>query len=275
MNIVKASGEKEKFSEAKLYESLKRAGTKPQTAKEVVKKVKSFIHPNTQSEEILKGATLHLRQRDAISAARYNLKRAIMDLGPTGYIFEDYIAAILREYGYQTVVGRLVPGRCVTHEVDVEARKDQKHFMVECKYHNDRGIYSDVKVALYTYARFLDIKSQWEKGPGHKYFFHQPWLVTNTKCTGQAIQYAACVGLRVISWRYPKDGSLERLIEDKGLYPVTILPSVSRYIKRFAENNIMLARDLLTYPTERLARLSGINFAKANRILDDAKELCV
>ena len=114
-----------------------------------------------------------------------------MGLGPTGFPFEKYIAEILKEYGYATKVGEVVKGYCVSHEVDVIAQKGKECFMIECKYHNKRGRRLDVKVAMYIYARFLDIKRAQEKIKEHKKHFHQAWLVTNTKCTREAIRMLA------------------------------------------------------------------------------------
>lgn len=275
MDIIKASGEKQKFSKEKLYNSLKRAGAKPALAEKISQEVTKGIHPGTGTEKILDQAFRCLRKENPILAARYNLKRAIMELGPTGFPFERYIAAILREYGYAVKIGKIVKGYCVNHEVDVIARKEKKHFMVECKYHNSRGVRSDLKVAMYTYARFLDVKKAWEKMPGHESFFHQAWLITNTKCTSQAIRYARCVGLKVVSWRYPKNESLEYLIEKKGLYPITILPSLTRYAKeRLAQKRIILAKDLLKYSVNDLVRFFGIKPNIAKNLREETKELC-
>lgn len=275
MDIIKASGEKEKFSKEKLYKSLKRAGVQPKLAERVCRDVTKSVRPGMNTEGILNQTFRCLKKENPILAARYNLKRAIMELGPTGFPFEKYVAEILKEYGYLTKVGKIVKGYCVNHEVDVIARKENKHFMIECKYHNSRGVKSDVKVAMYTYARFLDIKKQWEKLPGHQNFFHQGWLVTNTKCTSQAIQYARCAGLKIISWRYPKDESLEYLIENKGLYPITILPSLTRYAKeRLAQKRIMLAKDLLKYSANDLVRLTGLQSNIVQKLREEAQELC-
>ncbi|GAI02479.1 unnamed protein product, partial [marine sediment metagenome] len=59
-----------------------------------------------------------------------------MDMGPEGFVFEKYIAKILREYGFITEVGRILNGHCVNHEVDVIAKKENQVCMIECKYHN-------------------------------------------------------------------------------------------------------------------------------------------
>ena len=274
MDIIKASGEKEKFNKEKLYGSLKRAGAQSGLAEEICKEMAKAVHPGVSTEEILNQTLRCLKKENPILAARYNLKRAIMELGPTGFPFERYVAEILKEYGYTTQVGRMVRGYCVEHEVDVIAQKEEKHFMVECKYHNSGGVKSDVKVTLYTYARFLDIKKQWEKLPGHRNFFHQAWLVTNTKCTGQALQYAKCAGLKIISWRYPKNESLEYLIENKGLYPITLLPSLTRYAKeKLAQTEVILTKSLLEYSVDDLVKLTGLQPNIAEKLQKEAKEL--
>ena len=59
------------------------------------------------------------------------------------------------------------------HEVDVIAEKDNQHFMIECKFHNDSSRNCNVKIPLYTQSRFLDILKRWEKMPGHTAKFHQ------------------------------------------------------------------------------------------------------
>jgi len=275
MEIIKASGEKEKFSKEKLYQSLKRAGAQPKLAEKVCKEVSSGIRPEMSTEEILNRTLRCLRDESPVLAARYNLKRAIMDLGPTGFPFERYIAEILKDYGYTVKVGKIVRGYCVTHEVDVIAQKADKHFMIECKYHNSRGSRSDVKVTMYTYARFLDVKAAWEKISGHQHFFHRAWLVTNTKCTSEALRYARCVGLKIISWRYPKNESLEYLIENKGLYPITILLSLTKDAQeRLVQKKVILAKDLLKYSVSDLVRLTGRPSDVVKKLQEEARELC-
>ena len=283
MNIIKASGNKEKFSKEKLYRSLKRVGARGSLAEKVSKEITEKASDEMSSEKILEQVISCLKKENPILAARYNLKRAIMELGPTGFPFEKYVADILKEYGYKTKVGSTVKGSCVSHEIDIIAKKylvkagqEKKHFMIECKYHNRGGRRSDVKVALYTYARFLDVKKAWEKIPGHQNLFHQAWLVTNTKCTSEAIRYARCVGLKIISWRYPKNESLECLIEKKGLYPITILSSLTRHTKeKLAEKGLMLAKDLLKYSTSDLVRLVDLQSNIIQKLQKEAKELCL
>ena len=81
-----------------------------------------------------------------------------MELGPAGYPFERFIGAILEHQGYHVEVGQLVKGYCVRHEVDVIADRDDRRYMVECKFHTRQAHNSDVKVSLYIHSRFNDIR---------------------------------------------------------------------------------------------------------------------
>ncbi len=48
------------------------------------------------------------------TADKYHLKNAIMELGPTAFPFEKFIAGILEAEGYQTLTDQIVQGNCVT-----------------------------------------------------------------------------------------------------------------------------------------------------------------
>src|SRR5205085_12654308 len=105
-------------------------------------------------------------------------------LGPTGYPFEDFIARILQSFGYSTKVRQFLMGKCVSHEIDIVAEKSGKSCMIEAKFHNNPGIRSEIHVALYTQARFQDVKL--------RNTLDSAWLVTNTKTTVDANTYALC-----------------------------------------------------------------------------------
>lgn len=272
--IRRNSGEKDVFNEEKAKISVRDAGATVQISNEIVKKVLPKIKPGTRSEEIYTQIHQNLQKKYPEIAARYSLRRGIMKLGPTGYIFEKYIGRILAAYGYKLRVGEILQGYCIPHEVDVIARKGKKHFMVECKYHNRHGTRSDVQVALYTYSRFKDLEKSWVEIHGHKDMFHQPWLVTNTKCTSQAIAYAKCMNMKILAWKYPKKGSLEQLIEQKGLYPISILPSVSRAaVGKFSEHEIILAKELLGFSVVELQKIGRISASVARKVQKEAEGL--
>ncbi|MBU1130815.1 restriction endonuclease [Patescibacteria group bacterium] len=267
MLITKASGEKAPFIKKKYEESLRRVGLSVAETKQIGNQIYQDLYPEIPSDKIYIKTHQFLKKKNKIYAAKYSLKRAIMNLGPGGYFFERFMAAVLREYGYQTKYNQFVYGKCVEHEVDIIAQRDNKKYMVECKYHTSSGRKSDLKIVLYTYARFLDLKNS--QG------FSEPVLITNTSCTSEAIKYARCVGLKIIGWRYPqKTESLEYYIESKKLYPVTVLTRLNNRLNRsFREQGIVMAADLLKFTSQSLSQRFRIKESFAGSLIREATEL--
>jgi Holliday junction resolvase len=246
IRVLKASGEYEPFSEAKVRSALGRSGAEGELIDKIISHLSDDLYDGISTKEIYGHVFALLRKLQSAAVSKYGLKRAIMELGPSGYPFERFVAGILEKDGYEVAVGQVVQGKCVEHEIDVIARKNDKHFMIEAKFHNQPGAKTDIQVALYTYARFLDVKQAWVGLAGHRQHFHQAWLVTNTKVTSMVKDYAQCVGLKVISWDYPAKGSLRYMIEKSGLHPITCLRSLRQADKsRLLEEGMVFSRDLL------------------------------
>jgi hypothetical protein len=271
--ITKASGEQVPFNEDNLRHSLHRASTNENTINEIIREVEKNLYDGITTKKIYQLAFGLLRKQSRHSAAKYKLKRAIMELGPSGFPFERYVAAILQHQGYKVRVGEIVKGHCVNHEIDVIAEKDNQHFMIECKFHNLPGISCDVKIPLYIHARFKDVEQQWKNIPGHNTMFHQGWVVTNTKFSGDAIQYGLCTGLHLLGWDFPKENSLRAQIDASGLYPLTCLTSVTAIEKQVLLNKgIVLCTELCQSP--RLLSMAHIAADRRNSIMNEARDLC-
>lgn len=238
VTVIKANGLKEQFDENKLMASIKRAHIPEPLQDEALNHIRSKLYEGISTGEIYQHIIEFLDQSEhPYIKSRYSLKEAIMMLGPTGYPFEDFVARILEAAGYTTQVRQVLSGKCVSHEVDVIAEKNGETAMIEVKFHNNPGIRSEVQVALYTHARFQDVKDRNN--------LQKAWIVTNTKTTIDVNTYAACVGMRVISWSYPEGESLRDLIEKSGLHPVTMLTSLSQSNKmKLLENHIVLCKEI-------------------------------
>jgi len=261
MQVIKSSGEKEKFSGKKIYYSIREAGGSKSLAKEAVKFIKKRYTKDVSTNEILITLLNFLKKEPGVSQ-RYGLKRAILSLGPSGFPFESFFARVLEYYGFKTTTGNKIRGKRIIHEVDIVAIKDKK-WMIECKYHNEAGTITKLHPAMYTYARFLDLG---------KHHFDSPWLVTNTRCSEDAIEYAKGVGLRVTAWKFPKDENLEKLIEEKKLYPITILKNLSeRVLNEIYQLKIVVAKDLLDFSPSELAKKTSLNEKDAVKILEEVK----
>ncbi len=267
-SIFKSTGDRELFSADKLEQSMRRAGADPHLARDVTQEVISQHLPTSRA--IHRATFAKLKEKHPPVAARYNLKRALQSLGPSGYPFEQYFSRILNAKGYDTSTNRIVRGMCITHEIDVMAYKDERHFVFECKFHNNLGFKSDVQTALYMKARFDDIVARWEhvhEGRGEHH--HVLWIVTNTQFTTQAIEYAQCMQIQMMSWRHPTGHSLAELIDETGLHPITAITALSNYHKdALVAQGAVLCRDVLDRP-DALAR-AGIHGRRKERILAEA-----
>ncbi len=146
----------------------------------------------------------------------------------------------------------------------------EERFMIECKYRNRRGQYIELKEMLVTYARFLDLVEGREKG--EKGRFDEVWLISNAKASRAAKKYAKCRGMKLVCWNYPTNGSLRDLIEQKTLYPITVLRTVNEAVMgRFSDLGIMFLRDLLDQDAEEIKQATGLSGNKIERIFREAK----
>src|SRR3989344_563958 len=170
--ITKTSGEQELFNESKLQYSLERSGAPSNLAAKIVGRTKRDLRPGAKTTDIYRKAFNLLQKTNHPIAARYSLKKSLIDLGPTGFPFEKIIKEILELKGYRCETDKILQGKCVSHEIDVFAQKNSETIITECKFHNQLGIKTDVKVALYVKARFEDIKENWPQNNGLL-----PWLI--------------------------------------------------------------------------------------------------
>ncbi|SKB36276.1 ATP cone domain-containing protein [Salegentibacter holothuriorum] len=270
LQVIKASGEKAKFSIDRVAESLRRSGANDALVKSTLEKLKTELYDGISTKEIYNRAFSLLRKGNNTSASKYKLKTAIYELGPTGFPFEKFIAALLNHSGYKTETGKIYQGKCVTHEIDVEAKTDEKLILIECKFHN-AGRNSDVKTPLYIDSRFRDIKNF--RNNNNKLDFEEAWVVTNTRFTADAIKYGKCSDLKLMSWDYPIGEGLKDKIDRLGLYPVTVSTLLSEREKNFLlSRDVVLCQDLINdnFYLDHL----GINNPRKKRILKEMDELC-
>lgn len=272
-DVVKYSGEASKFSVEKLKGSLRRTGADKKTIDQIVNKVRDELYQGISSKEIYNRAFALLKKKKSHFASKYKLKKAIYELGPTGFPFERFIAAVLKYSGYKTEVGKILAGSCVSHEIDVVAHKNKHTIIIECKFHSDPGLKCNVKVPLYINSRYQDVKSLWNSNPKNGTTLSEGWVVTNTKFTHDAWQFGKCAGLYLLSWDYPKNDGLKDRIDRLGLYPITVSTLLTKREKQFLLNrNVVLCRELIGdhFYLDHL----GVSEPRKEKILNEIKMLC-
>ncbi len=272
--IIKYDGTKEIFDITKLKSSLIRSEASEEVANKIAKKIETELTDGATTKEIYKKAFSLLKKTERTSAARYSIRRAVLDLGPHGFPLEDFVGEIFRAKDYFVEVGKTVNGFCVMHEIDVFAQNNEEMVVAEVKFHNNPGIKSDLKTTLYVKARFDDI----EKAGFFKDIAEDKkqrrMLVTNTKFSSRAIKYGNCAGLDMISWNYPPKGNMQDLIEETGLHPLTCLTSLSKKDKQdFLKEGIVLCRDLKASGREQL-KSRGFPEEKIKETLIEVNTLC-
>ena len=272
IQIIKASGERQIFSEGKLRFSLRRSGASPSVVDSVIARVKKELREGMTTKQIYRHAFSFIK-KDKPTAIRYSLRQAVMELGPTGFPFEKFLGEILKTQGFKVKTGVVLYGFCVSHEVDVLASRDNKHIFVEAKFHNKLGIKTDLKVALYVKARHDDLRMAHKRKEGTTPMIHEGWLITNTKLTSKARQYGRCSGLKVVGWNYPKVGNLQDLIIESGLHPVSVLTTLSQKRKKtLFEAGVVLCRDLLK--RKNLLKEFGMNEKEIAEVISEISIFC-
>lgn len=259
--VVKADGTSELYDPKKLVGSLRRAGAAESVAETIAHDVEKDLWSDISTQEIYSRAFKLLREHRHAVAARYSLKRAVLDFGPSGFPFESYIAELYRAEGYIAHVDQIIKGKCVEHEVDIVITKGSETIYGEAKFHNAAGFKTDLKVVLYVKARVNDL----EKGKG--------LVVTNTKFTSKAIQFAECSGLELLSWDYPHGLNLHTRIERAALYPITALTTLTNHEKTALLNDRLVLCNALPDNSPALKN-AGITGARADTVLEEVGALC-
>jgi hypothetical protein len=239
MFVVKADGRKEEFSLDKIVQTCLRAGVDRQQSEEIARKVQ---------HNFSEGATTHLIYRFIIDeidklgdASVLLLRESVANLDPVS--FEQYITRVLEMHGYQCRWNVNILGRFVEHQVDILAYKE-KNFIVECKRHYNPHRFTGLGIVLQVEARLEDIRMGKKKG-NNNFEIDEAWIITNTKFSDHAKQYAKGIGVRLTGWKYEEPYSLDRLIEDKKAYPVTILKADPNVIRQLLKRNIFTVPDLV------------------------------
>ncbi len=267
IQVKKSTGENQEFSEEKLITSLRYTGATEDQIQDICKSIKSQIHDGIPTRVIYNLAFRRLRQISRPLSAYYGTKRALLELGPDGFIFEKYLAKILENIGFKAVTNIVVPGKCVNHEVDVIAENLEERILIECKFHRSHERSNDLKIALYIKARALDIFD----GPD-KALYDDFWLVSNTSFSEDAIRYSTCAGLRLWGANFPPQNTLQDVIRENGLDPVTCLSSLKKGEKKMLiESDILMAKEVKKNPN--VLKDIGLETTRIKRVLNEIENV--
>jgi len=269
MYIQKASGERELFSLKKFTDSLHKAGADGALISEITDIIQQQLSTITSTKQLYSIALSYLQNKNPVIACRYNLKEALLLLGPTGFPFEQFVARIFAHQGFQVVTDQIIQGKCVEHEIDVIATKNKQRAFVECKFHHAAGLKVEVTVPLYIKARFDDVVASHHQSHADR----EIWLATNAKFTSETIRYAQCVNMHLLGWSYPTDNNIQTLIDRFGLHPITVFPHLTTAQKKYlVQHGLVFCKDV-THGSPLLAEI-GLNSHEIEQLIQEAHKVC-
>lgn len=273
MKIVKHSGVIIDFVPDKLKSSLLKSGASSEVVDVILSAIKKELYEGISTKQIYKMAFNLLKKEAHAHAARYNLRAAIQMLGPAGFFFEKYIARLFEMEHYETKLNLTFQGHCVSHEIDVLLKKNNTISMVECKFHAGRDAASDVKVPMYILSRFNDLKDREYAIFSKKDAIAKCWIVTNNRFTSDAITFANCMGLNLLSWDYPQNNNLRTKNDTNLLYPITCLTTLSLVEKeQLLILDLILVKELVNN-SDKLVKI-GLSSTRIKNVLREAADLC-
>lgn len=272
MKIKNNYGELVEFDVKKLESSLRNSGAQFDDIKKVLEIITPKCVEGITTKELYKMAFNELKALSNSVAARYSLKKALSELGPAGFYFEQWISRVFQSLGYETETGQHIKGHAVMHEADVIAKKGDKTYWMECKFRNTDDAKISVTTPMYVLSRIKDISGIDYPLFGTTTQFTDGWLVTNAYFTSDSTDFGKYYNLKMLSWNYPEHRGLKNLVDANVLYPVTCLTTINEGEKsKLLEKNCILVKELMDEP-QFLSALQ-LSPQRKNLLLQEAKEL--
>lgn len=277
INVVNFRGEEEPFSGKKVYESARRVGASEETAEKITETIKEEVYDGIETSEIFDRIKELLEKESSELGMKFSLKKGMRKLGPTGFPFEKFVGEIFHRLGYHVELNLYLPGRCLdSYEIDFLAEKEDIIYVGECKFRNrPEDSVIELNTPLAYRAKFSDLeKGDLLERERFKDKEVEPLLVTNTKFSNVASEYAECAGIELLGWREPEDEGLETIIDNNGFYPITILPSLKEEAATyFIKRKMALAQNLLELDKQEFLKENGVSKDKLNSLVHEAEIL--
>ncbi len=270
--ITKADGTRQLFDRRKVINTCFRLGADGEAAETIAKKVESRVYDGISTKKILQMVFRYLRKYRSAVRHQIDLREAISLLRPKPD-FERFVRILLEEQGYKVTPNQIVQGRCVEHEIDAIARRNDETLLVEVKHHFNHHAYTGLDVPRLARATFEDLTEGYNLGLT-PIKFTGALIVCNTKFSEHASRYARCRGINHIGWRAPQDQGLEKIIEEKDLYPITLLRDLSREErKKIADRGILLLKHLVVQDIRKLSEKTKIPQKRLQELIEKSSLL--
>ena len=268
--VMKADGTMQLFDREKVVRTCLRMGVSRGIAKEVAREVENRLYDGIPTRKILQMTFTLLRRYKPTIRHLLDLRKglSLMDSKPE---FETFVQVLLAHNGFEVTPNRLVTGRCGVHEVDAIARKEGVTYFVEAKHHVNYHTPTGLDESRIARAILEDVTEGFEHGKS-SLKIDRAMIVTNTRYSEHARHYGKCRNILQIGWNSPADLSLQNMIEEKDLYPLSCLRGLKKETKaQLVGSGIVLMKQLFEEEPSMLARKTGIQKETLKQIIEKAK----
>jgi hypothetical protein len=270
--VTKVRGITEEYDHSKVVQTCLRLHSTREIAEKVADRVEAKLYDGISTKEILRMIYRYLSENRPQLEYEVDLRKAI-SLLRSKPDFEIYVRKLLSEHGYKVEGPLIIRGRCVEHEIDAIATKDEETTYVEVKHHLWPNTYTGLDVFLEANSIFEDLVSG-NKPDSNRILFNKALVVCNTKLSNHARRYADCARIMYIAWKSPPAASLEKMIEEKRLYPITSIGTLDNKTEaKLADAGVLLLRDLLNSDLKELSGRTGIFRDRLERLVQRATEI--
>lgn len=239
-------------------------------AEKIANQIEARLYNGISTKQILQMIYRRMKKHKPVMKHQIDLRRALSLINPAPD-FEQYIQILLREHGYQVTPNRIIRGRCVEHEIDAIAKKDNKTYMVEVKHHYKYHTPTNLDVTRISRAILEDVTEAHQLDQTDLKIDYA-MIVCNTKLSEHAKRYANCRGISHIGWSTPKNKDLQTMIQEKKLYPTTFLKALNAQARhKLSTNGILTLKQLTERHPAELKRQTGLSIDKVESIVTSAR----
>jgi hypothetical protein len=232
-------------------------GANRRIAEEVALRVERSVYDGMSTSKVLQLTVRLLRGYKPAIRHFLDLRRglSLMDSKPE---FEVFVQVLLGNSGFEVSPNMILAGRCVEHEVDAIAKRDGVTFFVEAKHHVNYHTLTGLDESRIARAILEDVSEGFELG-SCRVKIDRAMIVTNTRYSEHARRYGKCRNIVQIGWNSPVGLSLQSMIEENNLYPISCIRGLKRETRtKLVTKRIVLIKQLLEEKPSTLARETGI-----------------
>lgn len=281
MHVKKRDGTEQEFDREKIISTCTRMGASTEIAEKIAENIERKVKEGVSTKRVINLIFQYMRKYNPRFRYMNDLRDAVCVIRPKPD-FEVFVGELLEAHGFKIKMNQMVMGKCVEHEIDAVAERTVKDstgqkrkeiYYVEVKHHYKAHTYTGLGVFLQARATFDDLMEGYERGT-HKIPFTHALVVSNTKLSDHAARYCDCAGIRGLAWATPRDRGLERMIEEKHLYPITILKGLHvNDVKRLGDAGVVTLKQVMEIDERELSRISKLSKKKIREVREMCKQV--